>query len=66
MLSGADEHVSQYGTTRLTAGDLTLIPAGEWHGFRTDPKIITRTVYGYLGAGSLDQAGYNLYDGGKQ
>jgi len=66
VLSGAGEHVSEYGPTRLTAGDLAFIPAGEWHGFRTDPKIITRTVYGYLGAGSLDQAGYDLYDGGKQ
>jgi len=66
VLSGTGEHLTQDGPVRLTAGDLAFIPAGEWHGFRTDPEITTRTVYGYLGAGSLAQAGYDLRDGGEQ
>jgi mannose-6-phosphate isomerase-like protein (cupin superfamily) len=42
----------------MGVGDLVLVPAGEWHGFRTDG--VTTAVYGYLGAGSLQQAGYEL------
>ncbi len=66
VLAGAGEHLTQDGPVRLTAGDLAFIRAGEWHGFRTDPEITTRTVYGYLGAGSLAEAGYDLCDGGGQ
>jgi mannose-6-phosphate isomerase-like protein (cupin superfamily) len=60
LLEGAGEHLTEQGAVRLERGDLAFIPAGEWHGFRTDPGIITRTVYGYLGAGTLEQAGYEL------
>jgi quercetin dioxygenase-like cupin family protein len=66
VLSGAGEHLTQDGPVRLAVGDLAFIRAGEWHGFRTDPEITTCTVYGYLGAGSLAQAGYELRDGGGQ
>lgn len=65
VVSGTGEHLTQDGSVRLAAGDLAFIPAGEWHGFRTDPEITTRTVYGYLGAGSLAQAGYDLCDGSE-
>lgn len=66
VLSGTGEHLSPEGPVRLAAGDLVFIPAGEWHGFRTDPAITTRTVYGYLGAGDLAQAGYQLREGDQQ
>ncbi|MGQ0773048.1 MAG: cupin domain-containing protein [Pseudonocardiales bacterium] len=66
VLSGTGEHLTQDGPVRLAPGDLAFIPAGEWHGFRTDPGITTRTVYGYLGAGSLAKAGYDLRGGGAQ
>jgi quercetin dioxygenase-like cupin family protein len=62
VLSGRGEHLAQDGPVRLATGDLAFIPAGEWHGFRADPVITTEVVYGYLGAGSLDQAGYELQD----
>jgi quercetin dioxygenase-like cupin family protein len=60
VLRGGGEHLTKDGPVRLNPGDLAYIPAGEWHGFRTDPGVTTRTVYGYLGAGSLSQAGYEL------
>lgn len=66
VLSGTGEHLTPEGTVRLAPGELAFIPAGEWHGFRTDPQITTRTVYGYLGAGSLAQAGYQLRGAGEQ
>jgi quercetin dioxygenase-like cupin family protein len=62
VLQGAGMHLQSGGGTRLQAGDLVYIPAGEWHGFVTDPETVTRAVYGYLGAGSLDEAGYQLLD----
>ncbi|UQA56802.1 cupin domain-containing protein [Polyangium aurulentum] len=62
VLQGGGEHLTQDGPVRLNPGDMAYIPAGEWHGFRTDPGTTTRTVYGYLGAGSLEQAGYELLE----
>jgi quercetin dioxygenase-like cupin family protein len=62
VLSGRGEHLTQDGPVSLAPGDLVFIRAGEWHGFRADPAITTDVVYGYLGAGSLDQAGYDLQD----
>jgi len=62
VLQGGGDHLTQDGPVRLNAGAMAYIPAGEWHGFRTDPGITTRTVYGYLGAGSLAQAGYELLE----
>nr|AYM53470.1 hypothetical protein [Cystobacter sp.] len=62
VLQGGGEHLTKDGPVRLNPGDLAYIPAGEWHGFQTDPGVTTRTVYGYLGAGSLAQAGYELLE----
>ncbi|WP_257445948.1 cupin domain-containing protein [Archangium lipolyticum] len=62
VLQGGGEHLTKEGPVRLEPGDLAYIPAGEWHGFRTDPGVTTRTVYGYLGAGSLARAGYELLE----
>jgi quercetin dioxygenase-like cupin family protein len=62
VLQGGGEHLTKNGPVRLNPGDLAYIPAGEWHGFQTDPGVTTRTVYGYLGAGSLEQAGYELLE----
>jgi quercetin dioxygenase-like cupin family protein len=62
VLRGGGEHLTKEGPVRLNPGDMAYIPAGEWHGFRTDPGVTTRTVYGYLGAGSLAQAGYELLE----
>ena len=60
VVEGGGLHLQSGCRTRLAPGDLAYIPAGEWHGFVTDPGTVTRAVYGYLGAGSLDEAGYEL------
>lgn len=57
---GSGEHLAPIGPIRMSAGDLMFVPAGEWHGFRTDPGVTTRAIYGYVGAGSLEQAGYEV------
>lgn len=63
VVSGGGMHLTQDGATPLAYGQLVLIPAGEWHGFRTDPGVTTCTVFGYLGAASLSEAGYQLLPG---
>ncbi|GAB3491336.1 cupin domain-containing protein [Amycolatopsis cihanbeyliensis] len=60
VVDGSGTHLDQEGEIHLDTGDLVYIPAGRWHGYRTDPGVRTRAIYGYLGAGSLDAAGYEL------
>ncbi|MET8090839.1 cupin domain-containing protein [Micromonospora sp. NPDC005220] len=60
VLDGSGEHLTETGAIRLGPGDVVLVGAGEWHGYRTDPGVTTTTVYGYLGAASLDEAGYEV------
>jgi quercetin dioxygenase-like cupin family protein len=64
VVSGGGVHLSEDGATPMSAGQHVLISAGEWHGFCTDPGVTTRTVFGYLGAASLPEAGYELKVGG--
>jgi quercetin dioxygenase-like cupin family protein len=65
VVSGSGMHLTEDGEIPLTNGQLVLIPAGEWHGFCTDTDVTTRTVFGYLGAASLPEAGYELKLGGN-
>jgi quercetin dioxygenase-like cupin family protein len=60
VLTGGGEHLTGTGGLRLGPGDIVLVAAGELHGYRTDPGVTTTTVYGYLGAASLDDAGYEV------
>jgi len=60
VLAGGGEHLTDRGHVRLSAGELVYIPAGEWHGYRTHPGVTTTALYGYLGAGSLARAGYQV------
>ncbi|MEK8104582.1 cupin domain-containing protein [Micromonospora sp. M12] len=60
VLDGGGEHLTETGAIRMGPGDVVLVAAGEWHGYRTDPGVTTTTVYGYLGAASLDEAGYEV------
>jgi quercetin dioxygenase-like cupin family protein len=60
VIEGGGEHLSPQGPIGMEVGDLVLVPAGEWHGYRTAGGTATTSIYGYLGAGSLQQAGYEL------
>ncbi|MFI9818102.1 cupin domain-containing protein [Saccharothrix variisporea] len=60
VVRGGGYHHAPDGPIRLDPGDLVHVPAGEPHGFATDPGTVTTALYGYLGAGSLDQAGYEV------
>lgn len=61
VLEGEGFHVGEGGVeTRIGPGEMTLLRAGEWHGFRGGGNSVTRTVFGFLGAPGLKQAGYEL------
>jgi quercetin dioxygenase-like cupin family protein len=60
VLAGGGEHLTAAGPLPIGAGVTVYIPRGEWHGFHTNPGVVTHAVYGYLGASSLDAAGYEL------
>jgi quercetin dioxygenase-like cupin family protein len=60
VLSGGGEHLTASAPLRVGGGELVYIPAGEWHSFRTYPKVITQALYGFLCAPSLKAAGYEL------
>jgi hypothetical protein len=45
----------------VTAGEAVLVDAGEWHGFRAADGSAVHVVFGYLGAGSLDEAGWEAF-----
>lgn len=61
LSSGDGVHLSEDGAEYpLHAGDLAYVAAGEWHGFRNTAATPARAVFGYLGANSLDTAGYEL------
>ncbi|MFF2042639.1 cupin domain-containing protein [Kitasatospora sp. NPDC058170] len=60
VVSGGGRHLTATGGLHLSRGDLVYLPAGEWHGFRTDRAGPTTALHGYLGAPSLERAGYQL------
>jgi quercetin dioxygenase-like cupin family protein len=65
IVSGRGRHLTEDGAAAMTDGQIVMIATGEWHGFCTDPGVTTRTVFGYLGAASLSDAGYELKPGGS-
>ncbi len=60
VMEGGGTLLTEHGAERQEAGEMVYLAAGEWHGFTTDPGVTTRCVYGYLGAGSLEEAGYEI------
>jgi quercetin dioxygenase-like cupin family protein len=44
----------------VEVGEAALLPKGGWHGFRATGPEEVRAVFGFLGATSLDRAGYEL------
>jgi|HubBroStandDraft_4_1064222.scaffolds.fasta_scaffold71891_2 quercetin dioxygenase-like cupin family protein len=60
VLSGGGDHLMADGAIQVNRGDTVWIPTGTWHGFRAHSGVTTRAVYGYLGAPSLEAAGYEL------
>jgi quercetin dioxygenase-like cupin family protein len=61
ILQGQAAHVMPDGTELpLGPGDMTLMPAGELHGVRNHGSAPLLTAFGFLGANSLERAGYEM------
>lgn len=61
LLEGEASHLTEDGELAMTAGDIALIPASEWHGIWNPGTTPAQALFGYLGATSRQVAGYELY-----
>jgi quercetin dioxygenase-like cupin family protein len=62
ILEGGGTCLTEGGEVPISQGEVCFVPQGEWHGFRNDTDGMTRVICCYGGAGSLQQAGYELLD----
>ena len=60
VLSGRGEVYTDEGREPSRAGDVVFTPAGHWHGFDNTGDEDVLLIWGWRGAGSLEQAGYEL------
>ncbi len=63
VVSGRGVHLTESDKTTVEAGDVVLVPAGEWHGF-TNPfqdEVVIVNIYG--GVREREDAGYELFHG---
>ena len=60
ILEGGGEHLTTDEAISLCAGEIAYIPANEYHAFRNPPGVLTRTLFGYFGAATLAEAGYEV------
>jgi quercetin dioxygenase-like cupin family protein len=61
VLSGQGAQLDEDGAeVPVEVGEAALLPKGSWHGFRSTGPEEVRAVFGFLGATSLDRAGYEL------
>lgn len=61
VLSGEGVQLDEDGSeVPVEVGEAALLPKGSWHGFRNTGTEEVRAVFGFLGATSLDRAGYEL------
>jgi quercetin dioxygenase-like cupin family protein len=60
ILEGGGEHLTPDAAVPLSAGEIAFIPANEYHGFKNPEGVLTRTLFGYFGPATLDEAGYQV------
>ena len=60
VMTGRGEIYTDEGREPAAAGDVVFTPAGPWHGFDNTSDEDVLLIWGWSGAGSLEQAGYEL------
>jgi quercetin dioxygenase-like cupin family protein len=60
LRSGTAWHLTPDGRLPMAAGDISFMPAGEWHGVWNDSDTPVLGLFGYLGCSTLAAAGYEL------
>jgi quercetin dioxygenase-like cupin family protein len=61
VLEGEGSHLDEDGSeVAVDPGDVALLGAGSWHGFRNKGAEEVHAIFGFLDVPSLDDAGYEL------
>jgi quercetin dioxygenase-like cupin family protein len=60
IIEGGGKHLTPDEAVSLSAGEIAYIPANEYHGFDNPAGVLTKTLFGYFGVGSLSEAGYEV------
>ncbi|MGB4325587.1 MAG: cupin domain-containing protein [Candidatus Nanopelagicales bacterium] len=60
VLSGSGVMYTDDGEAPAKQGDVVYTPRGQWHGFKNDTDQDVVLVWGWGGAGSLEDAGYEV------
>jgi quercetin dioxygenase-like cupin family protein len=60
VMSGHGEVYTNAGREPSRAGDVIYTPRGNWHGFDNTSDEEVLLIWGWSGAGSLENAGYEL------
>ena len=61
VLTGSCLALSEGEPAHLNEGDAVFIARGEWHGVRNDSDQPAETLVIYAGAGTLEEAGYEVH-----
>lgn len=60
VLSGHGVMYTDDGESEAHEGDVVLTPRGQWHGFKNTTAEDVVLIWGWSGAGSLEDAGYEV------
>lgn len=60
VISGSGYIYTDEGTEPSKAGDVVFTPRGHWHGFNNTGDVDAVLAWGWIGAGSLEDAGYEV------
>lgn len=65
VLKGHGVMYTEKGEEPSGEGDVVFTPAGHWHGFKNTSDDEVVLVWGWSGAGSLEDAGYEIPEGAR-
>ena len=63
VLKGSGTMYTADGEESSVEGDVVFTPSGHWHGFKNTSDEDVVLVWGWSGAGSLEDAGYAIPEG---
>jgi len=61
VLKGAGHIYTDHGDTPSKEGDVVYSPRGCWHGFNNTSNEDVVLVWGWMGAGSIEDSGYEVH-----
>ena len=61
VLKGSGHIYTDHGDTPSKEGDVVYSPRGCWHGFNNTSKEDVVLVWGWMGAGSIEDSGYEVH-----